>query len=162
MAKLNKRQIIILVLMGMFVIYGAYIIFFAPPAGEKTQQAKYKNTPLSGNMVTILTSSPLDKIDGYIIARAEAGWQKSPFWDKNIYKQWAVKDETKSAQPEAKIVYSGYVDAGKKKMAIINGIEYTEGEKLEVEGYVLKSIRPAKIKVENKNTGSEVEILLQE
>jgi len=37
-------------------------------------------------------------------------------------------------------------------MAIINGIEYSVGESLEIEGYVLRSIAPTKIKIENRNT----------
>ncbi len=47
-------------------------------------------------------------------------------------------------------------------MAIINGYEYREGEQLEMEGYVLKKITPSYVLIENKNTGSEIEIPIQE
>ena len=47
-------------------------------------------------------------------------------------------------------------------MAVINGLEYRIGEKLEIEGYVLKEITPLKVLIFNKNTGSKVEIPLQE
>jgi len=41
----------------------------------------------------------------------------------------------------AKIIYSGYVDSGRNKMAVINGLEYRIGEQLELEGYVLNRLR---------------------
>jgi hypothetical protein len=62
----------------------------------------------------------------------------------------------------AKIIYSGYVDSGKNKMAVINGFEYRIGEPLVIEGYVLKQITPSKILIFNKNTGNKEEIPLQE
>ena len=62
----------------------------------------------------------------------------------------------------AKIIYSGYVDAGIMKIAVINGLEYKAGEQLEMEGYVLKRVTPSKVLIVNKNTGSEVEIPIQE
>jgi hypothetical protein len=162
MAKLNKRQIIILAITGMAVLYGAYEIFFASPAEKKTQQAKVENTPMSKSLVTVLTNSPLDKMDGYIIARAETDWKQNPFWDRNLYRQWTTKSDTKVAQTAAKIIYSGYIEAGKKKMAIINGIEYSVGESLEIEGYVLRSIAPTKIKIVNRNTRNIIDVSLQE
>ena len=165
MSQLNKRQIIILVLMVAVIFYGAYELIIVGPSAKKASDMSLGGNQVSGNIASLLKRTALDNIDAYIIGRAEADWQKNPFMEKNIYREWAAKDEkeeTKTAKPEVKIVYSGYVDAGKKKLAIVNGIEYTEGERLEVEGYVLKSIKPAKIKVENKNSGRELEIMLQE
>jgi hypothetical protein len=59
-------------------------------------------------------------------------------------------------------MYSGYVDSGKKKMAVINGLEYSVGEQLETGGYVLKKITATKVIIKNRNTGSELEISIQE
>jgi len=42
MAKLNKRQIIILVMTGMAVLYGAYEIFVASPAEKKLSRQRLK------------------------------------------------------------------------------------------------------------------------
>lgn len=147
---------------GMAVLYGAYEIFFASPAEKKTQQVKVENNSMSKNLVAVLTNSPLDKINGYIIARAETDWKNNPFWDRNLYKQWITKDDTKVTPTATKISYSGYIEAGKKKMAIINGIEYSVGESLEIEGYVLKSITPTKVKIENRNTRNVIDVSLQE
>jgi len=105
-------------------------------------------------------------MDEYIIARAEADWKKNPFLDRNSssYKEWASvqRAAASGSGSAAKIIYSGYVDAGKTKIAIIDGLEYQAGEQLEMEGYVLKQITPSIVLIVNKNTGIEVEIPIQE
>ena len=87
-------------------------------------------------------------------------WEKNPFWERQAYREWAAKDGTGSSQD--KIIYSGYVDSGKRRLAVINGYEYREGEKLEMEGYLLKSIKPSRVLIVNKNTGNEIEVPIQE
>jgi hypothetical protein len=162
MEKLNKRQIIILTLMGIAVLYGAYEIFFAGPSGKKTAQVKVEDNQISSSLAAVLANNPAEKNDAYIVARAETDWKKNPFWDRNLYKQWAAKDDTAGSKTAVKIVYSGFIDSGNKKMAIINGLEYGIGEKLDMEGYVLKNITPSKVRIENRNTGNKLEIPLQE
>jgi len=163
MAKLNKRQIIILVIAALFILYAAYEYLISGPAGKKVETSSNTaeiNTFVSGlqnDLVKNITAG----VDVYIIKQAEADWQKNPFWERHSYKEWAAR-EGAAGVSASKIIYSGYVDSGKKKMAIINGIEYSVGEKLEIEGYVLKSITPVKIKIANRNTGNELNISLQE
>jgi hypothetical protein len=163
MTKLNKRQIVILALMALAVIYGIYEIIFGSPAGNKAATIKTYNSAINSNVAAVSLNNPLERLDAYIIGRAKADWKSNPFLERKLYKEWTAKEEPAGASNIAvKFIYSGYVDAGKKKMAIINGMEYGEGEKLGIEGYVLKNITPAKIKIENRKTGSELEISLQE
>jgi hypothetical protein len=159
MAKLNKRQIIILVIAALFILYAAYEYLISGPAGKKVKTSSNIaeiNTFVSGlqnDLVKDITAG----VDVYIIKQAEADWQKNPFWERRSYKEWAARGVSAS-----KIIYSGYVDSGKKKLAVINGLEYRVGEQLEMEGYILKGITPSKVLIVNKNTGSEVEIPIQE
>jgi hypothetical protein len=60
------------------------------------------------------------------------------------------------------IVYSGYVDTGQKKMAIINGWEYEAGQPLDVEGYLLKKVTPSRVLIVNRTTGGETYVTIQE
>jgi hypothetical protein len=92
----------------------------------------------------------------------EADWGKNPFWKKDLYKEWGNREGVAKSGVLAKIIYSGYVDSGKNKMAIINGLEYRLGEELELEGYVLKQITPSSVLIFNKYTGNKEEIPLQE
>ena len=167
MDKLNKRQIIILSLAALSVVFAAYIFIFDSPASKKvnTNDKNQETSSLASGSKNDLMKPAEEGIDKEIIARAAVNWKKNPFWDRgsSSYKEWASIQRAASASGSgAKIIYSGYVDAGKMKIAIINGLEYQVGEPLEMEGYVLKSATPLQVLILNKNTGSEVEIPLQE
>jgi hypothetical protein len=160
MAKLNKRQIIILVIAALFILYAAYEYLIAGPAAKKAKavanpaQINTFVSDLQGDLIKDIVAG----VDSYIIGMAEKDWQRNPFWERSSYKEWAARE----GGAGAKIIYSGYVDSGKKKLAVINGFEYRIGEQLEMEGYVLKGITPSKVILLNKNTGSEIEITIQE
>lgn len=167
MGNLKKREIIILVIAALFVLYAGYEYLIARPASKKVETSANvdsvkKNTSIS-ELTNDLGKDKLTDFDAYAIKRIETDWGKNPFWEKNSYKEWAAKeDAAKGGSTAAKIIYSGYVDSGKNKMAVINGLEYRIGEQLETEGYYLRQISPSKVIIFNKNTGDKEEIPLQE
>jgi hypothetical protein len=165
MAKLNKRQYIIIIIAAAAILYGAFAYLSGGPLLKeaiKKSDNKEQNVLIS-SITGELMKNPLSVVDVYIISRAETDWQRNPFMERGSYKEWASKDSAKGGlSPEAKIIYSGYVDSGKKKMAVINGLEYSVGDQLEIGGYVLKRITAAKVVIRNRNTGSELEISIQE
>ena len=163
MSKLNKRQIIILIIAGIFALYAVYELFIAGPAAKK---AKVTANPASINTFVSDLQKDLLKdiasgVDAYIVTKAEADWDKNPFWDRQGVREWTAKDAAGKAG-QSRTVYAGYVDSGKRRLAVINGYEYREGEQLEMEGYYLKKITPSYVLIENKNTGSEIEVPIQE
>jgi hypothetical protein len=164
MPKLNKRQIIILVLMACAVLYAVYELFFAGSAKNSTATIQKSAVSMDSSAAVPSINEPLAAVNAYIITRAEADWPRNPFIERNAYKDWTAREGAAAGTTVAavKIIYSGYLDAGAKKMAIINGLEYSPGEKLEMEGYVLKEIRPSKVIISNRNTGSELEVFIQE
>lgn len=162
MKKLNKRQIIILVIMAIAIIYAAYDFLIGQPAVKK---AKIEATPIEiESFITSISNDVMKNkmagVEVYIIKKAEADWGRNPFWMRSEYREFAG-DEAGGGLA-AKIVYSGYVDSGRKRMAIINGYEYEPGDVLEIEGYVLKSVTPSRVLIANPGTGSELFIPLQE
>jgi hypothetical protein len=164
MPKLDKRQIIILVLMVCAILYGIYELFIAGSAKNSTATIPKAAISTGSGIAVDSISEPSAAVNAYVITRAEADWPRNPFIERNSYKEWVAKEGAASGSTVAavKIIYSGYLDAGKKKMAIINGMEYSPGDKLEMEGYVLKEIRPSKVIISNRNTGSELEVFIQE
>lgn len=162
MKKINKREIIILAIAALAVLYGAYEFLIAQPAARK---ARIEAKPIEvGSLVTkINTDLAKDKIselDVSIATKADKEWSKSPFWDRSSYLELAGNEESMAAG--LKVIYSGYVDAGRKAMAIINGSEYEAGESLEIEGYMLQSVTPSRIIIVNRSTGSELYVPIQE
>ena len=165
MKKLNTRQIIILAIAALCVLYAVYELLIARPAAQKAKAVATENNTVAVQSFVNTLSSDLTKykvagVDAYIAKRAEADWNKNPFWEKTSYREFAGKEEGGVAA--AKIIYSGYVETGGKKVAIINSFEYEAGEKLDVEGYVLKQVTPLRVLVVNRETGSELYVPIQE
>jgi hypothetical protein len=167
MAKLKKREIIILIIAAVVVFYAGYEYLIAAPASKKIKTSagadSVKVDTFASGIIKDLGKDKITDLDAYVIRRMETDWGKNPFWKKDLYKAWVNREGlAKSSGALAKIIYSGYVDSGKNKMAVINGFEYRIGEQLEIEGYVLKQITPSSVLIFNKNTGNKEEIPLQE
>jgi hypothetical protein len=162
MNKLNKRQIIILVVAALFVLWAIYDLLIAGPASKK---AKMEPKPVAvetfvSTITADLAQYKMAGVNAYIATNAEMSWGASPFWEHASFNEFSGNE--KGGGSVVKIVYSGYVDTGRKKMAIINGWEYEAGEELDVEGYVLKSVSPSRVLITNSNTGGEIYVPLQE
>jgi hypothetical protein len=145
-------------------LYAGYEYLIAGPASKKVKTSTESvniNTSSTG-ITKDLGKDKITDFDAYVIRRMEADWGKNPFWKKDLYKEWGNREGVAKSGVLAKIIYSGYVDSGKNKMAIINGLEYRLGEELELEGYVLKQITPSSVLIFNKYTGNKEEIPLQE
>ena len=167
MANLKKREIIILAVAAVFVLYAGYEYLIAGPASKKVKASASADSVKVDTFINeIINDLGKDKItdsDAYVISRIAADWGKNPFWKKDLYKAWVNREgRAQGSGALAKIIYSGYVDSGKNKMAVINGFEYRIGDELEIEGYVLKQITPSKVLIFNKNTGNKEDIPLQE
>jgi hypothetical protein len=169
--KLEKREIIILVIMAVVVLLGIYMLFIAP-SGKKSktgstaatapaaQQAQVKTGSFAGDINAALVESQISDFDKYVVKRAGMDIRSNPFIKKDVYREWLAKDN--KAITGMKLIYSGYVDSKKDIIAIINGIEYRAGEKLAEEGFILKHIMPSKVLIFDKRSGTSMEIPIQE
>jgi hypothetical protein len=174
MGRLNKRQMVILGLMGLAILYAAFDLM--TPRKKPAALDAAKRTAELSTFVSDLTASlgkdTTRNLSALIFSRAEKEWAQDPFLDARAHRGWsAAKAPAKKEGPGAAAVpapakseftYSGFLDTGRKRMAIVNGIEYSEGENLEIKGYVLKSIAPTKVVIENRNTGAMVTVPLVE
>jgi hypothetical protein len=164
MAKLDKRQMIILGVMAIVVCYAAFD-FLTPKKRSSAPDMAQKTAELS-TFVTDLTAGlgkdTTKNLNTLIFSRAEKEWTQDPFLDAKSFKAWSTAKAPVKGAAKSEFVYSGYLDTGRKRMAIINGIEYSEGESLDVKGYVLKSASPTKVVIENRGTGATVNVPLPE
>lgn len=169
MAKLGKREIIILGIVAIVILYAVFD-FLSPDKKnsgidmvQKTEELNTFVAELTGSM-----AKETSKNRGTILfSRAEKEWTPDPFLDGKAFKAWTESKtikarEDESTVPKTEFIYSGYLEVGRKRMAIINGIEYNEGEVLDVKGYVLKSISPSRVLIENRGIGATINVPLQE
>ncbi|HBO85313.1 MAG: hypothetical protein A2073_08020 [Deltaproteobacteria bacterium GWC2_42_11] len=180
MPKLSKKEIILFSLMLAAVFYGIYNFTGTASKPDKGADKKFSDVKsLIANITAGSAGGLSSELDNNIVARAETEWQNDPFYEKKLYKEWTspksgkktaeeleelYKSTEKAEVPEQKVNfnYTGYIELGNKKIAIINDAEYEQGERLESEGYILKSISRSNIVIEDKPGNKELDILLQE
>ncbi len=169
MAKLQKREIIILGVMGVAVLFGAFNFLMParkPAPGSNAAQKTEDLSAFLGKIQGKTASVVVDTQSNVIFAKAKSDWTPDPFLDKASYDQWVrAQIAAKAAPVVAKkevFAFTGYLATGSQRMAIVNGIEYREGAKLEPRGYVLQGVTPTKITIVNKATGAKETVLLQD
>ena len=173
MRKLNKRQLIILGVMLLAVFYGAYQFFSTGRKGQAVVAPAKKAADLNtfiGDITLALTKDASSPVEAYMIKRAETEWLRDPFYEPKNDREDAIAKEAAHAQQveaattalKGQINYTGYLDMGLKKIAIVNGNEYVTGDALDVGGYVLNGIYPTKIVIYNKESRLTIDIPLQE
>ena len=169
MKKLTTRQIVILAVMLLAALYAGYDFLSKGRKGATAVDTGKKVEELGvlvKDITTILTKDAPSPAAAHMIGQAEAPWPRDPFYEKIEAREVSVTremaQETALAAVKGKILYTGYLDTGRKKIAIINGNEYISGNAIDVEGYVLKSIDPTRITLYNKATNLTIEIPLQD
>jgi len=172
MGKLGKRQMIILGVMVVAILFAAvYYLSLRgkDSAARASQMTSDQRSADLNQFVEDLNAGVAKDSAGMItlvLSRAEKPWQQDPFLGSRNFKTWtqakAPVKEAASGLPKFEFTYSGYLEAGKKRMAIINGMEYREGEALATKGFVLKSFTPGTAVIETLGTGATLTVPLQE
>lgn len=166
MANLGMRQKIILAIMAVAILYAA-VDFMMPKKKITEIDASRQAEELSTFVTTLSAGMGKDarNLGPLIFSRAEKSWAQDPFLDGKSLRAWVqIKKPLKEGAPAPKIdfTYTGYLEMDSKRIAIINGMEYKEGEALDIKGYVLKSVSPGRVSIENQTTGATINVLLQE
>jgi len=154
---MSNREKIIVGLMLFTVVYGIYALFFEGKGKDSTTPiAAISATQQLENLNAFITKvaessrAGLSKEDKYIISRAESAWKQDPLTTVELTD--IPEDEIKRqkqvvpvAGPQLNVAYTGFMQMGDKKFAIINGLEYTAGDELEQGGFVVRSITPSQV-----------------
>jgi hypothetical protein len=148
---MKKREKIILAVMGVALLCAAYVFLSdrsSPQTNVVTEQNLASVKAFSAQLTEDLKKDILTGLDRYVLERAEAEWASDPFLGKKLSSAVETAGGAAGGQPGI-FAYSGYLEAGRKKLAIINGMEYQVGEQLEPGGYVVLSIDPEKVILED-------------
>lgn len=169
---MTTREKIIVGLMCLAIIYGAWELIGnrkpAPPVAtgdeNPVEQARAFISDLSKKMIA-------EKIpDGYshIINQAGEGWPRDPFLMHSEPIKAQPETPAKPSEPEKiaeqrpNFVYSGFLQVGDTRLAIVNGLEYGVGDSLNIDGYYVKSISPLIVVLSRINGSETVQLPMQE
>jgi hypothetical protein len=156
---MSKREKIIIGVMVFSILFA--LVYFLTPAitgqGEKPEDQYTGSEKIIQEIATELKKVAASPNENYIIAKAEAAWTKDPFYKK--VQPAPIKGPT--GAPD--IVYSGFVDMGQKKFAVINGSTYQVGDKLDFgSSFYLRSVEPSRVVIVDKQNQRNVVIKLRD
>ncbi len=133
---MSVREKIILLIASASLLYGAYEVFLnpvstQPPGGS----ARAEPLPAFINRISAESAAGRPtRAERALIRRAEQAWPQR-------FESPTLPPPTFERLP----VFSGFVRMEGRKMAIIDGREYGEGERLEKSGYRVQEILPTRI-----------------
>lgn len=166
---MEKREKIILLLLVVVLGYGAYAYLFT---GEKVASVKDlvnmdELNRIKSEVDKKINEHPLTDLERYRLKLAERAFIKDPFYDRT--KDIAKEDESTidTRLPEdVTLLYTGYISINNQLFAIINDMEYQEGDELEVPEFYVVEITRNKVVVGKMDESGEIvgqqEIFLEE
>ena len=144
---MGKKSIHIFLILGMLSLYGGIDYFVLSRVGNKENKAELQKTlaqlqTFTQTVEKQLSQTPDYEMMSYLQKQAESPWKKDPF----SLQMEDVPSVQPSKEPESKdLVYSGFIQLGNQRMAIINGMEYYRGDMLKEKGYTLVHISPTQV-----------------
>ena len=151
---MTKREKVIIGLMLTAVLFGAYT-FLASPAGDEALNPEKTMDEINNAIVDLAGKINRNSISktGSIIEKAKQKWKKDPFVQTlgpldNLDNE--AVDVQASAVPTS-IRFTGFIHVGDKMVAIINGLEYEEGDIIGNGGLSVKKISREKVSLRSEN-----------
>jgi hypothetical protein len=162
---MEKREKVLLALMIIALGYGAFELFVRPAASPPDAPAVSVNvdeaTNLSQTLSKSLAEAELRMEEKHILEKAAAPWAADPFYDWP-HPRAAEATDTKPAlaleQIGKTIIYSGYLEMGRTRIAVINGLEYRVGETLVDGSFVVERITPASVTLKAAQSQQQIVI----
>jgi hypothetical protein len=159
---MSKREKIIIGVMVFSILFA--LVYFLTPSitgqGDKPGDQYTGSEKIIQEIATELKKVAASPNENYIIARAEAAWTKDPFY-KKIQPVVAKAGPGGTGAPD--IVYSGFVDMGEKKLAVINGSTYQVGDKLDFgSSFYLRSVEPSRVVIVDRQNQRNIVIKLKD
>lgn len=161
---MTTREKIIVGIMCLTIAYGAYDLL-----GSRRKQKSISPDTIPNKIGDLksFVSDVTGKLAGekvtqeyqYMIKQAGAQWTKDPFihssrpLKKRLLPLNVSQKPVKPSAPD--FDYTGFMQLETTRLAIVNGMEYSEGETLPGKMYYIKSISPQRViigKVDSKET----------
>jgi hypothetical protein len=151
---MTTREKIIVGIMCLTIIYGAFELFGTRRGRSITSAVEIDAVSDLQTFVTEIAQKMAGEDAAeeyrYMMALAGSPWTKDPFLRSTEALKPNLAPVTEilpveKTEPSPEFVYTGYLALGVSKLAIVNGLEYSEGEALPMGGYYIKTILPNRV-----------------
>ncbi|MGD9609212.1 MAG: hypothetical protein AB7U59_07370 [Desulfovibrionaceae bacterium] len=148
---MTRREKGILAVTGLVALVGVGSLFlgnkpvFAPPADNKVDAAQIQA------VIKSAVDAGLNPTDVALLGAIGKPWRLAAVYDKPLNRGQAVKVQSTHR-------YSGYVELGSGKLAVVDGYEYQEGDTLEGGGFKVVAIAPERVTLESLANGDREDV----
>lgn len=157
---MTKREKIIVGIMVLTVGYGAIELLLprAKTSPGATAPQPAENLSVFISKVADAAKSAASESSALIIQKAEAAWKLDPFMVIRKAAPAPADDRSpkETARAVSNLIFSGFLEIGSKRLAIINGMEYEAGDRVSPGAFSIKTILPNKVIM----TSSQGEVVL--
>ena len=167
---MTRREKIIVSIMAAAVLLGGYLYWWpVTTGGQQGVENKSDGQALefARNVSQKLKEDNALTMDLFTIRNAERKWEKDPFLKTGTLlsdtPQRDVPDVaavTAGTQPD--LIYTGFLEVGTQRLAIINGFEYTLGEAIDGKGHYVRRIHPHQVEIGNQDKPGVILLELME
>ncbi len=158
---MEKREKIIVTTVAIAVVVMLFYMVLEQdkkgPASETDSENMIKTDQFIEDQVKIISQFGKRDVAEMMIKKAAVSWSKDPFASPDLIKEIEGITEKKKTTVSRKkesipLLYSGYVKAGKKLLAIINAMEYEKGDTIEGTGYKILSISAKNVMLRSRDS----------
>lgn len=150
---MTRREKIILAATGLVAVIGLVVLL-----GDKTPPGAPRPGPAAdeaaraATMLKSIQDSAMGRDEVAVLAAIDRKWRATAFYDRPLAGREAA------ARPAALPRYTGYVELGSGRLAVVDGMEYQVGDSLEGGGYKVVSIASDQLVLENLGNGQRITV----
>lgn len=153
---MTRREQVILAATGIVAVVGLGSLFLGDkPAGRpETPQAVQPQAmgQIRDEVLALTRQATAGKSEAALMAAIDKPWRADALYDKPL------ETRNASSRPTAIPRFTGYVELGSGRLAIIDGYEYQAGDSLEGGGYKVLAVSPDKVMLESLANGQKLEL----
>jgi hypothetical protein len=147
---MNKREKVLLAAVCVTAVVGLWVTLDRPsPPVAKVPQAEDGSKAVS--LLRTIKDTDLSATDVALLSAIGNTWRVSAFYDKPLGGREVTRQTTLPR-------YTGYVELGSGKLAVVDGMEYQAGDTLDGGGYKVISIAPDQVVLESLANGQRLTI----
>jgi hypothetical protein len=167
---MTRREKIIVSIMAATVLLAVYLYLGPVMTGSRLGVEKKPDASafeFAQKVIQKLKEDTTLTKDLFTIRSAERKWEKDPFLKNDTMlsdtqQREVTDDATGTADTQMNLVYTGFLEVGTQRLAIINGIEYASGEAIDGQGHYVRRIHPHQVEIGKQHTPGVIILRLME
>lgn len=153
---MTRREKVILAVTGIVAVIGLGTVFLSGKTriapGVATQANNPQGAQAVANALALAKQATPGKVEASLLAAIDKPWRTGSFYDKSL------EPKGTAAKPAAMPRFTGYVELGSGRLAVVDGYEYQAGDTLEGGGYKVLSVTPDKVLLESLANGQKLDL----